>query len=202
VPSQAGRFPRRWIALGASSLVGLLVVALGLWIAWPSRRSEGRAAVESAGAARRAETTAPVRSPAFPDQARAPAIETTPVVPIRTRWSLLPPLSPPAALEVNVQHSLRSGRLRVWLDDEALLDEGLKGTVRKKVLAYKAHSGRLERAFEVEPGEHVVRVRIDTGEDVLQGEISGRFESRVRRRLLIDAGGILRKRVTLAWAAP
>jgi hypothetical protein len=104
---------------------------------------------------------------------------------------------------VDFSHSLKSGSLRVWVDDELVLEEPLQGRVTKKVLfVYKKRAGDVNQAIEVAPGDHAVRVEVASEGERWSSRVSARFESGVARRLQARlAGGFLEDRqVELVWA--
>jgi hypothetical protein len=105
----------------------------------------------------------------------------------------------PGRLEIALQHSLRSGTLRIWVDDELVLEEALAGRLARKVLTFRQHRGRLTQTLEVAPGERVVRVQVEGDGFADSRRIRGRFESGAIRRLQAEAGGLLRKELRLYW---
>jgi serine/threonine protein kinase len=113
-------------------------------------------------------------------------------------------LASPARLEVAFEHSLRSGMLRVWADDELVLEQPLESRVAGKVLfVYKKRRGSVNEALELRPGEHTLRVAVESDRDRWLQRIRGDFESGVTRRLMARlSGGILGRGrdLELFWA--
>jgi predicted Ser/Thr protein kinase len=118
-----------------------------------------------------------------------------PVIPLPT----LAPIIPPAKLELAVEHPLSEGTVRVWIDGDQVLEEDLRGRVEHQVLSLKTYKGFLTRTVDVTPGEHVVRVHVEGGGFSESLRIRGEFESGVTRRLVAKVGGLLAKRLSLAW---
>ncbi|MBN2371753.1 MAG: hypothetical protein JXO72_14820 [Vicinamibacteria bacterium] len=113
--------------------------------------------------------------------------------------AVLPIEAETSLLAVNLEHSLKNGRIRLWVDEDVVLDEPLAAPVKKKVLLYRSRKGRLEETFEIEPGEHVVRVRFDWDDNVEIDSIQGHFVSSRTRYLSINLGGLIKKRLKLKW---
>jgi serine/threonine protein kinase len=136
---------------------------------------------------------APATQPAAP----APASDASPA---NTKpWAIFPTLGEPAELVIDVEHSLKSGRIRVWVDDDLMLDRPLQARVRKQILVYKSRKGALSRSVDVEPGEHVVRVQVDSGDTALTDQVKARFARGVTTKLKVDVGGLLKKHLSLSW---
>jgi serine/threonine-protein kinase len=111
------------------------------------------------------------------------------------------PLVPvaPARLEVELEHPLRSGTLRVWIDDALVVEEALESRVTKKVLFVKTRKGREEKQLEVAPGEREVRVQV-SGDDFDESRRQRvTFASGVTRRLNARVGGLIDRELTLVW---
>ena len=107
----------------------------------------------------------------------------------------------PSRLEIDFEHPLKSGTLKVWLDDELVLEEALESRVTRKVLALRFRKGRTEKDLEVTPGEHVVRVEVSGDGFHDSRRIRGDFESGVTRRLQARVGGLLNRELSLVWGA-
>jgi len=114
----------------------------------------------------------------------------------------LPALAPPPAkLEVDFEHNLKGGTLKVWIDDELVIDEPLESRVTQKILSYRIHKGTLSQSLEVGPGEHLVRVQVEGDGFSASRRIHGTFESGEKRRLRVEVGGIIKRDLTLAWGS-
>jgi serine/threonine-protein kinase len=105
----------------------------------------------------------------------------------------------PGHLEIDFEHPLRSGTLRVYVDDEQVLEEALSGKVTKKILNFRLRKGSTNQTLDVAPGEHVIRVDVDsTGYDASR-RIRGTFKSGETRRLEATVDGLIKKELTLIW---
>ncbi|HKC12609.1 MAG TPA: serine/threonine-protein kinase [Vicinamibacteria bacterium] len=106
----------------------------------------------------------------------------------------------PGHLEVTFEHSLKSGNLKVWVDDEQVLDEPLESRVTKKVLSLRIRKGSLRQVLDVKPGEHTVRVQLE-GEVNSSRRLRGTFEPGQTKRLLVSVEGILKRDLSLDWGS-
>ena len=94
---------------------------------------------------------------------------------------------------------LRSGTLRVFVDDEPVLEEALSGRVTKKILNLRLRKGSMEKVLDITPGEHVIRVEVDgSGYDGAR-RIRGVFKSGETRHLDATVDGLIKKDLTLVW---
>jgi hypothetical protein len=200
---------RRWLIVAAGGLLAVgAALALGLGI------SRWRAAPRPVAVERAPEAAG--RRPAGGDQvgsrarvaATPQAIETAEPTPesvaggerpFSQAWPRFPVFGKPAGLVIDVEHSLKSGRMRAWVDSDLVLDQRLQARVTRQILVYKSRKGGLSKTLEVDPGEHVVRVQIDAGDTTLVDQVSARFERGVTLHLQVDVGGLLKKRMTLSW---
>jgi serine/threonine-protein kinase len=128
-------------------------------------------------------------APAAPVGAAPPTVETT----VR----LVPPAAgltvPPHAshLAVEVEHSLKDGRLRLWIDDAVRLDRAVDGRSGKKATAGDVVS--------VEPGAHRVKLELRWDRNVRDGETTATFLPGENRRLTARLGGLLKKKIAMEW---
>jgi hypothetical protein len=107
----------------------------------------------------------------------------------------------PGRLEIDFEHSLKSGTLKVWLDDELVLEEPLGSRVTSKVLSFRFRKGRTEKDLDVPPGEHVVRLEVSGDGFYDARRIRGSFESGATRRLTARVGGLIKKELSLVWGS-
>jgi hypothetical protein len=127
-------------------------------------------------------------------------------VPMPAPFALPLPLPTPAPiepghLEIAFEHPLRSGTLRVYVDDAQVLEEALSGKVTKKILSVRLRKGSVKQVLDVAPGEHVIRVEVDgTGWDGSR-RIRGTFKSGETRRLEATLDGLIKKDLTLVWGS-
>ncbi|HET9313945.1 MAG TPA: serine/threonine-protein kinase, partial [Vicinamibacteria bacterium] len=109
---------------------------------------------------------------------------------------------PPAQLEVDLEHTLKSGTLRVWVDDELALEEPLESYVSEDLVLLKLRKGRERATLKVKPGEREVRVQLSGDGWSGTRRLSGAFESGQTRRLYVrmgSLGGILNKELRASW---
>jgi serine/threonine-protein kinase len=173
------RRPRLGVVL-AGVAVGLGLVGLVLLRQWP----------------------APSPTPKSPPARRvtpgtpAPAAPATGTTGLGPRAGLLP--ANPGRLRIDFDHPLRSGTLRVFVDDELALEERLTGQQRKKALLFKMHEGSFRDELEVPPGLHEVRVEVRWDDNLKRERIVGNFRSGATRRLEASLGR-LRRDLNLEW---
>jgi hypothetical protein len=114
---------------------------------------------------------------------------------------VLPALSAPGHLEIAVEHPFRTGNLRVWVDDDLVVEEELTGRLTKKVLSFRLHKGSLTQVLDVAPGEHVVRVEIEGAGFQSTRRIRGTFKGGETRQLEATVDGLIKKELNLAWGS-
>ncbi len=112
----------------------------------------------------------------------------------------LPTAAPPARLEVTLDHPLKTGYLRVWVDDALVLDKPLASRVNKKLLVYRSRKGHLKEVVPVAPGDHAVRIRIEGDGFDESRRVKGEFKSGQTARLGLDVGGILTRDLEMSWS--
>jgi hypothetical protein len=117
------------------------------------------------------------------------------------RWSSLPILAPaPAAqLEVDLEHPLRSGVLKVWVDDQLVVEEPLESRVTEDLFVVKLRAGRERKTVEVTPGQHEVRLEVSGDGFSASRSISGAFDSGATHRLGVRVSGLLKKELSVWW---
>lgn len=108
------------------------------------------------------------------------------------------PATEAAFLAVDFEHPLRTGRLRLWVDDEKMFEDTLDGRVNKKILTLKLRKGRVTERLELSPGRHQIRVQVLWDDNERTETITGTFTAGMTRRLEIRLGR-LRKDLTLDW---
>ena len=113
----------------------------------------------------------------------------------------LPGAPLPAHLELSVEHPLRSGTLRVYVDDDRVLEEAISGRVTRKVLTFRMHKGSASRSIDVPPGEHVIRVQVEGSGYEGSRRIRGSFKSGETRRLEATVDGLIKKDFSLIWGS-
>ena len=112
---------------------------------------------------------------------------------------LAPLAGPSAQLEVDLEHSFRSGTLRVYVDDDLALEEPLESYVSEDLVVLKLRKGRERATIKVRPGEREVRVQVSGDGWSGTRRITGSFDSGQTRRLYIRMGGLLNKELRASW---
>ena len=108
---------------------------------------------------------------------------------------------PPGTLEVDLEHNLKSGSIKVWVDEELVLDKALESYVSQKILNYRVFKGSLSQDLQVAPGEHVVRVQLQGDGFSDARRIRRTFVSGERQRLRIEVGGLIKRELSLVWGS-
>ena len=199
----ASRSLWRRVAL-VSACVAALYASVGIHD-WPGRSRSDAASLSPAVPLPTAVAVVDTEAPSprlIPTPEPTPAKKVT-RVPKTTRHeaerhSVIRP--PQSGLRISLGQSLKRGRVRVWIDEALMLDDGLAGHSGKGLLAFKLQDGGYSRTLAVKPGEHVVRVGLDSGDDSWMESISGQFEGGVAHRLNASLGGLLRRHLSLEWA--
>jgi len=104
----------------------------------------------------------------------------------------------PGRLVVEFEHHIRRGRLKVWVDDERVLDEEFNGRVVRRILSLQLRKGVVQESLALEPGRHEVRVQVSWDKNVKTSRISGTIAPGATRRLEVEVGR-LRGNLGLAW---
>ena len=133
----------------------------------------------------------------FPLAARRPGASLP--LPLPLPLPTLPSAVEPGHLEIAFEHPLRSGTLRVFIDDEAVVEEEFSGKVTKKILNFRMRKGTSKQVLDVTPGEHVIRVEVDGSGFDGSRRIRGTFKSGETRRLEATVDGLIKKDLSLVW---
>jgi hypothetical protein len=193
LPDAGQRRQRRWRWLGGAVAVWIAALAIGL--AFPQLRAavaplwrkapEATPSPASARPSPPAEAVVPVRAePApTPEPTPAPTPEPTPV---------------PATIVVDFRHPVKAASLQIWMDDEEVLGQRVRGKVSKDLLVAKVRSGVFTDVLDVEPGTHTFRVEARWDDEVRTETIPGRVYSGQTYRLEIRLGRI-KKDLSLKW---
>jgi hypothetical protein len=105
----------------------------------------------------------------------------------------------PGRLAIEFEHSVKSGLLRIWLDEELIVEQRLAGQASKKGLVFTVRKGSYKDVLEVPPGRHAFRVQVAWDDNEKTERIVGTFKPGATRRLLVRLGGRLRKGLSLEW---
>jgi serine/threonine-protein kinase len=113
-----------------------------------------------------------------------------------------PDSAAPARLFFALEHSLKSGRVRVWVDEQPVLEETLDSRVTRDVAGViKFRKGELSEALEVSSGRREVRVQVAWDDNVKTQSIYANFKPGSTRRLKAKLGSLggLKKDLSLDW---
>jgi hypothetical protein len=96
---------------------------------------------------------------------------------------------------------LRSGVLKVWVDDEQVIEQPFGGRVTRKIGGLELRKGRVTDALEVQPGRREVRVQVSWEDNVKTESIWANFRAGASLRLKARLGGLagLRRDLSLEW---
>jgi hypothetical protein len=108
----------------------------------------------------------------------------------------------PTVLVVDFEHSLKSGVLRIYVDDLKVVDQPFGGRLTRKVVGLEMRQGHLTQTLEVTPGRRQVRSQV-AWEGNVKSEVSETvFSAGGKLRLKAKLGSIggLRKNLSLEWS--
>lgn len=224
VPSDrsAARSPMTTLAIaGVGATVAVLLVAGVLWLRRPA--PEPTPVARRITGAQPSEPARPVQEP--PSEPARPAEEPQSELARPSREEVRPPeptgtpaplaaipepkttrasdaeANTPARLFIDFEHSLKSGRLRVWVDDQPVIEENLGSRVTAEIAGIRLRKGRLSEALEITPGRREVRVQVAWDDNVKTESAYANFKPGSTRRLKAKLGGLggLRKDLSLGW---
>jgi predicted Ser/Thr protein kinase len=182
------------VAVGAAAF---LVMALS--VAWLSRRPEKEPAAPPAAPTETAVViTPPPAPPSTPAAIAPPATVAASSAAAPDAARTVTDEQAPAKLAIDFEHGLKSGTLRVWVDEDLVLNTRLESREKKKLIAFKSRKGAVTEVLEVKPGSHDVRVQVTWDDKVKTETVSGNFRSGVTRKLDVRVGG-LKKNLSVGW---
>ena len=170
------RLKRAALAVGAA----LLVIAGVLAGATLRKRMPADPAAERSATARSSRAPAEDRATARP----APAVAEE--------------SNEPGRLAIDFDHHLRSGNLRVWVDDEPVLDQGFGARVTKKILSLRIRKGSVDEVLAVAPGRHEVKVQVQWDGNTRTETTAATFKPGATRTLEVRILRVLNV-LTLDW---
>jgi len=101
-------------------------------------------------------------------------------------------------LQIDFDHPLERGRLRIYVDDVLALEQQLTGQRRKKTLGLRMHEGSLREQLPMRAGLHEVRVEVEWDNNFKRERIVGNFRPGLTRSLEASLGR-LRRDLKLEW---
>jgi hypothetical protein len=190
-PTAATARPRRFPWKRTMAIGGLGFAVLGFLVGYFGFRREE--------AARPPAVASPLPAPSA-SETPAPTPSPSPTAVYLAPAPSAPPRMGPAVgrLRVVFSHPLKEGMLKVWVDDELVIDEKLTSVVEKKALVFRMRKGSFTDVLEVPPGWHQVRVEVAWDDNKKTGRLMGRFRGGVTRTLDVDLGRLL-KDLDLEW---
>jgi serine/threonine protein kinase len=198
-PRSARTALRGPLAVAVVGLAGVAVgVAIGAMVTVAFRRANEP---EAAVLASPPPATAQPAAEGGPGPIPTPPSTTLPVTlpPAESPPPAALPAPRPARLAIELEHSLETGILRVWIDDDLSIERRLDGETTKKLLVLKGRKGSLAQTLDVSPGEHEIRVDVAWDDNVKTRRIAGTFRPGSTRRLGAKLGGLLKKNLSLEW---
>jgi hypothetical protein len=118
---------------------------------------------------------------------------------LRAHGVALPLPVPSGVLEIALTHSLKSGIVRVFVDDQLSFEDELESRVTQKILSVEIRKGSLKKTIDVPTGEHVIRVQVQGGSFSDSRRITGTFTAGGTRHLQVEVGGLLKREISLIW---
>jgi serine/threonine protein kinase len=113
------------------------------------------------------------------------------------RPSKVVPAPPPTSrLSIALEHGLRSGSVRVWVDDKLVLQQNLTSKVTRDLLVFKLRSGTMKDVLPVRPGFRRIRMEVRGDGRTRTSGISGTLKSGSTHRLQASLG---RTGLSLSW---
>jgi hypothetical protein len=95
----------------------------------------------------------------------------------------------PARLAISFEHSLKSGKLRVWVDKTLAIDQTIDSRVTRQLGSLRLRKGTVARTIEIPAGRHEVKVEVAWDENVRTERVWAIFEPGSTRRLSARLGG-------------
>jgi hypothetical protein len=94
-------------------------------------------------------------------------------------------------LAVDLEHPLKSGTLRVWIDDALVMEERLSSKA-KKIVAVTVRRGTLRQIVPIAAGDHDIRVEIAWDDQRKTGALWAHIEADETRTLEIRMPPVLK----------
>jgi eukaryotic-like serine/threonine-protein kinase len=104
----------------------------------------------------------------------------------------------PARMTIDFEHHMRSGGLKVWVDDALVLDRPLEGRLAQKVGRVRLYKGQILETVEVTPARHAVRVEVGWDGKVRTARTTATFRPDSSRTLDVEVLRFLDD-LTLEW---
>ena len=95
-----------------------------------------------------------------------------------------------ARVLLELSHTLKSGRLRVSVDGDNVVDESIAAPHTKTFLGIATHAARLRRTLELEPGRRLIGVQVLWGKEQRSEAITLTLKAGTARRVSADLSGL------------
>jgi hypothetical protein len=134
--------------------------------------------------------------PASPEARVSRTPEPVRVAPPKPTLRATPSPRSSARLRIELEHSLKNGVLRAWVDDELTFTEKLDSRVAQKIVLDSDRPGAGKKTLRLKPGTHTVRLEVHSGKKTHSARTEAVFVARSLRRL---AAKLSQGRLTLRW---
>jgi hypothetical protein len=94
----------------------------------------------------------------------------------------------PARLTVRFEHALEEGTLRLWVDNEVVVQQNLESVESTGIPGFRRRRGSFEREVAVKPGMRTIRAEVRWNDNVMEQRLSARFQSGSARHLDLNLG--------------
>jgi serine/threonine protein kinase len=91
-------------------------------------------------------------------------------------------------LGIAVEHHFLTADLSIWIDDQRTYSHSLRGAIKKRVVLFKGVEGYLSDVVQLDPGEHIIRVRVLSADGSYEesGSIAATFAPGNEKLLAVD----------------
>ena len=120
------------------------------------------------------------------------------VDPPRAAGASAPASDAPARLAVDFEHHIRSGALKVWVDDDLVVDRALDGRLVERLGRIRLYKEHIVETVKVTPERHSVRVEVAWDGKVRTARSAATFRPDSARTLDIEVTRVLDD-LSLAW---
>ena len=110
----------------------------------------------------------------------------------------LPTSDGAARLTIDFEHHMRAGTLKVWIDDDLVLDRPLEGRMTERLGRLRLYKGRIVQTLEVTPARHAVRAEVAWDGKVRGARTAATFRADTTRTLDIQVLRVLDD-LSLEW---
>ncbi|HEY6554529.1 MAG TPA: protein kinase [Vicinamibacteria bacterium] len=130
----------------------------------------------------------PSRRPVAAVRRERVSMKTAPTPPASDAPAARPAPIVPARLTVRFEHTLEEGTLRLWVDNEVVLQQNLESRETSKIPGFKRRKGSFEHQIVVEPGMRAIRAQVRWDDSAMEQRLSANFQSGAARQLDLNLG--------------